>query len=193
MRNEEFERLYAEHAQRLFGFLAYRTGDRILAEDLLADTFERALRGRRLFDRLKASEKTWLYAIALNCLRDHLRRQAAEDRALERRRALESVPEPEAALRGIERNDDLSSALDKLSAEEREAIALRFGADFTVPEIAKLTAERLTTVEGRVYRALRKLREELAEDLAPQAAPPAGAEQRNARRQFDQEPARSSV
>ncbi len=46
-----------------------------------------------------------------------------------------------------------------LSEEEREAIALRFGADLTVPEIAKLTGERLTTVEGRVYRALRKLRE----------------------------------
>ena len=49
----------------------------------------------------------------------------------------------------------------RLSDEEREAIALRFGADLTVPEIAKLTNERLTTVEGRVYRALRKLREHL--------------------------------
>ena len=45
--------------------------------------------------------------------------------------------------------------------EERESIALRYGADLTVPEIAKLTAEKLTTVEGRVYRALRKLRDEL--------------------------------
>jgi RNA polymerase sigma-70 factor, ECF subfamily len=48
-----------------------------------------------------------------------------------------------------------------LSEEEREAIALRFGAELTVPEIARLTGERLTTVEGRVYRALRKLRETL--------------------------------
>ena len=51
--------------------------------------------------------------------------------------------------------------LEALSAEERESIALRYGADLTVPEIAKLTKEKLTTVEGRVYRALRKLREEL--------------------------------
>ena len=43
MRDDAFERLYAEHAQALFGFLSYRTGDRVLAEDLLADTFERAL------------------------------------------------------------------------------------------------------------------------------------------------------
>ena len=78
MRDEQFERLYAEHAQALFGFLSYRTGDRALAEDLLADTFERALRARRRFDPRKASEKTWLYAIALNCLRDQ--RPAAEHR-----------------------------------------------------------------------------------------------------------------
>ena len=48
-----------------------------------------------------------------------------------------------------------------LSAEEREAIALRFGAGLTVPEMATVLGEPLTTVEGRVYRALRKLRETL--------------------------------
>ncbi|MCW2990174.1 MAG: polymerase sigma factor, partial [Solirubrobacterales bacterium] len=42
-----------------------------------------------------------------------------------------------------------------------EALALRFGADLTVPEIAKLLRLKLSTVEGRVYRALRKLREDL--------------------------------
>jgi len=46
---QDFERLFEEHAQPLFGFLIYRTGNRNLAEDLLADTFERALRGRRRF------------------------------------------------------------------------------------------------------------------------------------------------
>ena len=84
MRDDDFERLYAAEAAGLFAFLAYRTGDRALAEDLLADAFERALRARRRFDRRRGSQKTWLYAIALNLLRDHARRQAAEARALER-------------------------------------------------------------------------------------------------------------
>src|SRR5215213_3465154 len=84
MRDDEFERLYEAEAQGLFGFLAYRTGDRALAEDLLADTFERALRSRTRFDRRRGSAKTWLYTIALNLLRDHARRAAAEGRALER-------------------------------------------------------------------------------------------------------------
>ncbi len=47
MRVEDFEQLYEESAQPLFAFLVYRTGDRNLAEDLLSDTFERALRARR--------------------------------------------------------------------------------------------------------------------------------------------------
>jgi RNA polymerase sigma-70 factor, ECF subfamily len=158
MRDERFEQLYAEHAQEIFGFLSYRTGDDVLAEDLLADTFERALRARRRFDPRKASEKTWLYAIALNCLRDHVRRRSTEGRALER---IASGPSPESTgeLGAIADRDLIKRNLAQLSEEEREAIALRFGADLTVPEIAKLTGERLTTVEGRVYRALRKLRE----------------------------------
>ena len=58
MGDEEFERLYSAHAQGLFGFVVYRTGDRALAEDLVADTFERAMRGRRRFDRRRGSETT---------------------------------------------------------------------------------------------------------------------------------------
>jgi RNA polymerase sigma factor (sigma-70 family) len=159
MRDPDFEALYAAHAQALFGFLAYRTGDRALAEDLLADTFEKALRGRRGFDRRRSSEKTWLYAIALNVLRDHLRRRGAEGRALDRRGA---VPDDADPFSGVEHRDEVTRALGVLSALEREAVALRFGADLTVPEIARVLGLELTTVEGRVYRALRKLRAELS-------------------------------
>lgn len=159
MRDADFERLYEEHAQALFGFLAYRTGNHAAAEDLLASTFERALRARRRFDPRRGSEKRWLYSIALNLLRDQVRREGAEGRALERAGAgqPDTAPGPE----GIDDRDSLRRALAKLSEEEREAVALRFGADLSVPEIARLTHERLTTVEGRVYRALRKLRGEL--------------------------------
>jgi RNA polymerase sigma-70 factor (ECF subfamily) len=159
MRDDEFERLYEAEAAGLFSFLVYRTGDRALAEDMLADAFERALRARGRFDRRRASQKTWLYAIALNVLRDHVRRAAAETRALERAGNPSEEVDP---LASIEHRDELGRAMNTLSAEEREAIAMRFGADLTVPEIAKVLGEPLTTVEGRVYRALRKLRSELS-------------------------------
>jgi RNA polymerase sigma factor (sigma-70 family) len=158
MRAEDFERLYDEHAQALYGFLAYRTADAALAEDLLADTFERALRARRRFDPRRGSTKTWLYSIALNALRDHVRRRAVAERASER------LVVPEAAAdttEAVAQRDELARALATLTEEEREVVALRYGADLTVPEIAKLKREKLTTIEGRVYRALRKLRERL--------------------------------
>ncbi len=162
MRSAEFERLYAEHANALFGFLMYRTGDRGLAEDVVADTFERALRARRGFDRRRGSEKTWLYAIALNRLRDQARRAGAEERAVTRFAAGAAEHDDSAAIERVETRETVAEALELLSDEEREAIALRFGGDLTLKEIAKLTSEPMTTVEGRVYRALRKLKDSLA-------------------------------
>jgi RNA polymerase sigma factor (sigma-70 family) len=157
MRDEDFERLYAEEAQGLYGYLAYRTGDRMLAQDLLADVFERALRARGRYDKRKGSARTWLYAIAGNLLVDHARRQAAGARAAERAGApVES--ELDRRIEALPERDALARALATLSDEEREAVALRFGADLTLPEMAQLMGEPLTTVEGRVYRALRKLR-----------------------------------
>jgi RNA polymerase sigma factor (sigma-70 family) len=74
-------------------------------------------------------------------------------------------PEPQPAIAtedpafsGVAHRDEVQRALATLAPEEREAIALRFGAELTVPEMAVVLGEPLTTVEGRVYRALRKLR-----------------------------------
>ncbi len=172
MRSDRFERLYAEHAERLFAFLAYRTGDRNLAEDLLADVFERALRKRRTFDPRRGSEITWLYAIALNRLRDEHRRAEVERRAFA---TLETEPEPEADRPEdrLAQRDELTRALGTLSEPEREVLSLRFGADLTVPQIAKVTGEPLTTIEGRLYRGLRRMRALLAD---AQEAPAAEAD-----------------
>lgn len=167
MRDRDFERLYAEHAEGLLAFLSYRIGERAAAEDVLADTFERVLTAQRGFDRRRAKEKTWLYAIALNLVRDRARRSKAEERAHQRQ-----VRDPvmtrapgdgwDAPFDAIDDRDELGQALATLSAEERDTISLRYGADLTVPEIAGVLGERLTTIEGRLYRALRKLRDELA-------------------------------
>ena len=160
MREEDFERLFEEHGQALFGFLVYRTGDRALAEDLVADTFERALRARRRFDRRKAKEKTWLYTIALNCLRDHRRREGAEERALERAAAGGSGASDD-PIDAVADRDAVERAMEALTEEERDAIALRYGAEMSLPEIAELAGLPLTTVRGRVYGAMEKMRDEL--------------------------------
>src|SRR5215208_4338093 len=170
MRGDDFERLFEDEAQGVFAFLAYRTGDRALAQDLTADTFERAFRARGRYDPRRARAKTWIYAIALNVLRDHLRRELTAHRA-----AALLAREHETGDGGLDavaHRDELARALATLSAEEREAVALRFGGDLSGPEMAKALGLPLSTVEGRVYRALRKLRAALADgDVAPTDPP----------------------
>jgi RNA polymerase sigma-70 factor (ECF subfamily) len=156
-----FDRLFSEHAEPLLSFLVMRTGDRALAEDLVADTFERALRRRRLFDRRRGTEKAWLYTIAVNLLRDNARRRATEQRVLAEAPAGRTHTQDLAE--EAHRRTSVLEALEALTTEEREAVALRFGGDLSVPEMAVALDVPLTTMEGRLYRALRKLRTELGE------------------------------
>jgi RNA polymerase sigma-70 factor (ECF subfamily) len=159
MRQESFEQLYEEHAADLFSFLVYRAGNRSLAEEVLGDTFEQVIRSRRRFDARRGSAKSWIYAIALNKLRDQLRRREVEQRALERSAAGMSTQLD--GLEPVDDRDEITRALVGLADEEREVVALRFGGDLTVPELAKVIGESVSTAEGRLYRGLRKLREEL--------------------------------
>ena len=155
-----FERLFDEHGSQLLRFLLYRTGDRTVAEDVAADTFERVLRAWPSFDPSRGTEKTWLYGIALNVLRDQLRRRKAEARAIEltaaragSRTALDSEQ--------VELRDQVSRALSTLSKDERDVVSLRYGADLPVRDIARITQQKPATVEKRLYRALCRLRSEL--------------------------------
>jgi RNA polymerase sigma-70 factor (ECF subfamily) len=163
MRQEEFERLYEAHAGPLLAFLEYRTGDPQLARDVLADTFERVLTTRWRFDSRKGGQKTWLYSIALNRLRDLGRRKGAESRALERLAAGSSERVWHEQAEALDTRDELLRALATLPDEEREALALRYGGDLSLKEIATMTGTRTTTVKGRVHRGLRRLREQLGE------------------------------
>jgi RNA polymerase sigma factor (sigma-70 family) len=161
VREDTFERLFQEHAERLFSFLAYRTGDRALAEDLLSQTFERVLGSRQRFDPRRGSERRWLYTIALNLLRDHARRHTHETRLMATVGARASLQEHDAGFEAVEHRDVLHRALATLSEQEREVLALRFGADLKLRDIARIVGEGQSAVEGRIYRAMRKLRDEL--------------------------------
>jgi RNA polymerase sigma-70 factor (ECF subfamily) len=169
----EFERMYLEHSDRLFAFFVYRTGDRALAEDLLGDVFERAFRARGRFDDRRGSEATWLYAIAVNRLRDHHRRIKVERAALERVVAEQGAARVDPPHDAIADRDRVMRALEILSERDREIIALRFGADLTVPQIARSTDQPLTTVEGRLFRALRRLGTALESEITKTTTEPA--------------------
>lgn len=153
---DDFESFYLEHREKLFGFLVYRTGDRALAEDLVADVFERAWRARARFDLQRGSATAWLYTIAVNRLRDHHRRAQVERSSLER--AVSGAPTAvEAPQEAVADRERIMRALASLNERDREIVALRFGADLTAPQIARVTEQPLTTVQGRLFRALGRL------------------------------------
>jgi RNA polymerase sigma factor (sigma-70 family) len=158
MKKDQFEQLYEEHADPLLGFLVYRTGDRALAEEILADTFERVLSSRSRFNPKRGGVKTWIYSIALNRLRDLIRKREAEERALARSEAGAPVAAGDATGR-VEERSTVAAALSQLDEMEREAVALRYGADLSVAEVAATLGVKVSTAEGRIYRGLRNLRD----------------------------------
>jgi RNA polymerase sigma-70 factor (ECF subfamily) len=148
----------------VYGFLAYRVGNRNDAEDLTQQTFERALKAAHRYDERKASVRTWLLTIAHNLLIDHYRLASTS------REVVTDEIDPSVSS-GEDRPDlglspDLELALNELGAREREVIALRFGGDLQGKEIAELLDLTLANVQQILSRALRKLRTQLDEPVA---------------------------
>jgi RNA polymerase sigma-70 factor (ECF subfamily) len=159
-----FARVYEEHVWRVYGFLAYRLRDRAAAEDLTQTTFERALRAWSRFDPQRASESTWLLAIARNLLIDHVRRDRSSPVGVIDERMAPTVTGPEERYAG---NPELVEALAALSDRDREVLALRFGGDLTGPEIATMMDLSLANVQQIVSRSLRRLRSVLEAGAHP--------------------------
>ncbi|MGD0455632.1 MAG: sigma-70 family RNA polymerase sigma factor, partial [Solirubrobacteraceae bacterium] len=72
------------------------------------------------------------------------------------------LQETDPGLEAVERRDGLHAALATLTPPELEAIALRFGGDLKLRDVARILGVGESAAEGRIYRALAKLRDELA-------------------------------
>ena len=147
-----------EHLDDVYAYLVYLTRDRSLAEDLTADTFEKALKHWRRFDASRGSARTWLCQIArptaLDGFRGEERRHRREQRA--------AVPDRLDAgfVEGL--SPELESALRELSAGEREVIALRVLLELDGEEASRVLGISPTAVSTRLSRALKKLEEKVS-------------------------------
>ena len=176
---EGFRRLVDKYAGSIFN-LAYRmTGNPADAEDLAQEAFLQAY--ARLQDfRIGSRFHPWIYTIALNLCRSHLRRRSlprwlpvlrgrGEDRAPEAEISDRS-PDPEQALLAQEAEEHLQKAIDALPPKYREVFVLRQSQELSYEEIAGLLGLPLGTVEVRLFRARRLLLKGLqASDLRPGA------------------------
>jgi RNA polymerase sigma-70 factor, ECF subfamily len=161
---EGFAEIAEQHLDDVYAYLVYLTGDRALAEDLAAETFEKALRIWKQFDPRRASAKTWLCQIARSRALDHFRAEARRRRREDLYAVREPVEREEVYGRGL--SPWLERALGALSAGEREVVALRILLGLDGETAARLLGISPTACSTRLHRALGKLEEKARLNVA---------------------------
>src|SRR5215216_4701689 len=155
---------FAEAAERhlddVYRYLLVFTRDASAAEDLAAETFERALRVWRRFDPTRSSARTWLCTIARSTAVDHFR---AEKRRHNRERAV-SEAEQQLEPPDLGLSPPLERALAALTAADREIVALRVVLDLDAEAAAGLLGISTTACTTRLSRALKRLEELMSDD-----------------------------
>ncbi|MEM7583137.1 MAG: RNA polymerase sigma factor [Acidobacteriota bacterium] len=165
---DAFRQLVEIHSRDLFR-LAYRlTGRREDADDVVQEAFLRAYRSLHRFDA-RSRFGTWLHRITVNCAMDHLRRvqrEANRREPAENEPILASqmsvAPGPERLARSGQIEHQVEEALGSLSPIERAAFVLRHFEQLSIAEIGRQLGSRTSATKHAVFRAVRKLRLELA-------------------------------
>lgn len=155
--------IFAQNYRRLFGILYYRVGDPDTAEELVSQVFEQAVRNIHRFDDRGIALSAWLSRIAQNLAVDyHRRRKSRPPESLELNEAWASrTADPARQLLHNERLRYLALALDRLTAEQRDVILLRFVGQFSTPEVGASLGKSSGAVKALQHRALATLRREL--------------------------------
>jgi RNA polymerase sigma factor (sigma-70 family) len=146
------------HLDDVYRYVLYLTRDPQAAEELTAETFERAVRLWHRFDPARGSERTWLCQIARTAALDHLR---AEERRRRREERYSSLAERTQELEAQTLSPWLRQALRSLSAADREVIALRVILDLDPADAGRVLGISPTACTTRLSRALGRLEEKV--------------------------------
>lgn len=158
---DAFAEVFRRHARAVYAFCARRTGDLDLAEDLTSVVFLEAFRRRRKLQLSNTSALPWLLGVANNLTRNTQRslrryrsalsrvppptdRASAEDDAMDRTRAQDSLA------RAIE-------ALRPLSQAERDVVLLVLWSELSYADAASSLGIPIGTVRSRIFSARQKL------------------------------------
>ncbi len=151
-----------DDAFRLATFILH---DRIAAEDAVQEAALLAWRRRRSL-RDPAAADGWFTRILVNVCRDELRRRPARVRLISIDPMGETLAAPDTSPPG----DDLPAAIQRLTADEQALLALRFGRDLTVPQIARALDVPEGTVKSRLHAATQHLRAALEAERRSEAS-----------------------
>jgi RNA polymerase sigma-70 factor (ECF subfamily) len=160
----DFEALYQAELPRVYNFFRYRIGDNQSAEDLTAETFEKAWRHRERYRNDMAAFSTWLFTIARRVAQDYYRKQRHNEIPLDE---ISNISTNELMEDLAQQHVDaarLSVLLARLADRERELVALKYGAGLTNRTIAQLSGLTESNVGVILYRTIQTLRSEWEND-----------------------------
>lgn len=146
------EQLFAEYHQSLLRMLYRRTGDRDRSEDIAQEVFARAV------EAPPSNPRPWLFAVALNLVRDDGRRAVRQGRRLQLLKAEvdHPSPSPDQVLEEKEQKVRVERALATLRDVDREVLLLK-AEGFDYDEIAATTGLAKGAIGTTIARARRRL------------------------------------
>ena len=158
--------LFDRYAQRAFRYARMMGLSEADADDVVAESFLKLLRGRGTF-RAEADFFPWLVTIVrnatLNLLRGEQRRRARSKRLAEREEARRVSDLPPEQLERRETLHAIENAIRKLPSEQRSALSLVTTGGLSYREAAKVEDVSEAALTSRVHRAREFLRRYLAE------------------------------
>lgn len=156
-----FAELYRRNLSRVYGYLLARTGNVQDAQDLTSQTFLTALEQIGTY-RGEGSVIAWLLSVARHKLGDHFRRRKptlALEAALD---LADETASPEDQTGQQLRLERVTLALQALSPDRAEALALRIFGRLSVAEVASSMSKSEAAVRMLIHRGLRDLQGRLA-------------------------------
>lgn len=160
-----------KYRERLFYHASYITKDSQEAYDVVQEVFIRAMREPRFFSE-EFRQKAWLFRVTsnlcFNLVRDRRRRGAILEQSF--RDDSHQADQLDQVFHGEQRKDILA-AIDRMSADHKEILLLRYYDDLSYAEIAEVLEVALGTVMSRLSRARRRLQEVLDEESGAAASP----------------------
>lgn len=158
MPDATFEELSMPLFGQLYNFAHWLTQDKSEAEDLVQETYAKALRGFSGF-QAGTNFRAWIFRILRNTFLTSRTGLKAAGQSEEELDALASVdPSPEAILIGKADRSIVRQALQELSVPFREILLLCEVEEMAYEEIAQVLAIPIGTVMSRLHRARKALR-----------------------------------
>ena len=163
-----FDVLVLRHQDRLYRFVSWSIGHNG-ADDVTQDVFVEVHRSLANWGR-RSSFRTWLYGVARNVCRHHLRQVAGRALFLvgsDVDDAPDIAASPFEHLAEREESAELMTAIAQLPRSQRITLMLRAWEGLSYDEIAAITNVPKGTVRSRLHNARRKLAQSIAQKDAP--------------------------